>query len=315
MPEGGIEAKNKVVLGYWDSTNLYVLCVMTGGRCQFNVAVDDTGSAVKFDGVSAKGMAIFDMEGDVGSITFKQYQVSTSWLGYSTDTTEKIGLISGSSVKFRLDQSDYATWGTPTLALAGVKHSFSPAESTTVAPIKFFIGDSTTPTDVNPIIIPTQFYNNCNKSTCTYTDGSQTAVLMTYCTLKSKPGQGTCTSIPAVGWTTMTDAQSDHPYSYCGVGQYCQTNCKATCQTKSTQCNYNTKTGSFGCTIGGTGLTPTTFWKTTWFLILMIAIGFVALVAVIVAIYWIFFHGKPKKSDAGYNVIQKKDTKEKKDKK
>ena len=305
MPEGGLESPNTIVLGYWDSKSFYVLCYDGDGGYQFNIAVDDSGKSVKFDTSKAGQMAVFELDGSIGNVTLKQLAPTGNlWLGYTSSSNVNIATSGSSSTRFRLDQSSYATWNAPTLGLAGVQHSISPAGST-VSPIQYYVGDDVDPTPINPILIPTQFYNSCGKSGCTYTTGSQTAVLMTYCTINNKPGQGSCSGVPSVGWTTITDAQSGHPYPYCGVGQYCQTNCKASCEAKGTQCTFNVETGSFGCTLGGTGFQIDTFWKTTWFLILMIAIGFIAVVAIIVSIYWIFFHGKPKKSDSGYNIIQK----------
>jgi hypothetical protein len=307
FPQGPINDGMTCMVGYWNGTDLYVLTdasTISGNPYSSNYILEKSvvtsGGSVNVPSDVAGRIAVFEVGGTTTTVTMSERSpTSTGALSYTVSGTDVFANKSISPPSLIASQSIYAEWGPPTVFLSGAPYTLKTPDS---KPISFY--KVTSPgvnelVSITPIFIPTVFYFSCSKDsgtipsyTCSQSTDPTNALLTAYCGLGGGPVVSPCaaSSVPTVGWTTQSDAIQNHPYNYCPASTpNCSPNCKAPCSNGYDSCEWDGT--QFSCSIDPNKIFSGEWWKSWWFIGLMIMIGFLLLV------FFIFLINASRKKD------------------
>jgi hypothetical protein len=186
-------------------------------------------------------------------------------------------------------QNQYMDWGTPVVFLTGVNYSL---QTKTGGTVQFEYGSGSAEAKANTaankyllaeqlVMIPRVWYFGCSSSSSGQVNDSLTqSVLSAWCT--TNQSNSACTNIQLSGFTQQADCVEGVNYSYCPVNVFCSNgSCKGPCSKSYDSCDYNSDTSQFACKFQINNVVKGEWWKSTWFIALLIGFGVLIIIAFI----------------------------------
>lgn len=234
------------------------------------------------NGELSSTIPVFTASGTPGSFTITD---TINGGGFAASTGNII--VNGGLPSSLGSTSTYANWNTPVLFLAGAGYTLS-YNGNVVNFLTSTVGTSNIPA-VNIVFLPVVWYNTCTGgSTGTYNQSNTPAGSITSWTCVNAPTADICSGADYAtgGWTNLTDCQNGLDYQYCTGGQTCgDSSCRGPCSRVYDECVLvpGSTSNDYHCVINYNNyLEDTQWWKSPWFI--GIIIGLVLVAAVITAV-------------------------------
>lgn len=282
-PEGQLLSGDKIILTYWDNTNLYSFT--KNNKYEIVASTEGVISTVLDNTV------IFELSG------------SQTKLKFLTSKTEGLSDANGLAIlsapkEYKVTSVATEDWGSPTVLLSGAKY--------TLDGVKFTLGTDTSADHFIPLSLT--YFHSCNGSTCKESTAPVNSVLTAYCGLKNTK-DGSCAAANIPSWTNKDDASVGHEYVYCSKNKVCgdSSNCKGKCKFGQSciydSSKYRCKTGTQGAERAGESLL-----KKTWFIVVLIIVAILIVIIGIGFILYMVRHNQKKaaiQNYGGYNPYYK----------
>lgn len=283
-----------VVGGITTGSSFFIANILSGAPVVLNFAL--TTSGVKYYywetdvnvAVQNANFPFFTATPSGNGFTIKD-MVNSGFIAWSVDYPYSIN---GQATTTTLN-SQYADWGGNTLMLS--QAYYIPYVSGVQRQFKFGRQGSGVEGQVpGAMFLPASWFF-CNSTTSITVKGKAQTLINWFCF--TKPGLGVCNGVVPIypsGFVDNQECLAQFPYPYCLQGQTCGNNsCKGPCSNgNSTNCIQNAN--QFVCTGGNPNDPENVWWRSTWFIVLMVGVGLLAIGALILAIVMFTRKGKDK---------------------